>query len=458
MLNFQWRVRFFGRERTISVRSRRQRRRKNMHPRRRSALLAFTTLSALVFASAAHADEPLEHNDIEIGTVDGEHIDDRDADQLTARVVPAEMDELASQIAGTYADHPQYASVEVTMDRTEVVVHWYGKVPLELESDIERAEAEGVRSRVAPTSVDPNAVREYARSLMRNDPSVKSVVVAKDAASITATTEGALRARTAAAQIDPPEGLTVNVQEGDVAELSTRQADITYRLGGARILRFEDPFVRGECTSGFVVRKLNNSSQHGMLTAAHCGANGSNWIVSDGTFAYSWGNVGQRDTTFDGMVVSGTYHNSFIWTSTWNSNVYTPINGVRNPYVGQEICYSGSFSGLVCGNIVDSTTVPYGLGGDLSSLSGFLTINSAGVPAAGNGDSGGPGYTLVNTTEGLKRYAVGLVSAGPTATSSATCQGVPGGTGPFDRKCSPAIIATPVNSLNAALGWYIPTS
>lgn len=425
-----------------------------------------TSLSALVFASAAHAQEPLQHSDVGVEVLDGEHIGDRDADQLTAPAVPVEMDELASEIAGTYSDHPQYASVEVTLDRTEIVVHWYGKVPADLKSDIRAAQAGGVRSRVSPTRVDPATVRQYAQSLVANDPNIKSVAIAKDAAAITVTTEApsnarteaSPRARTTTARVEPPEGVTVDVQEGGVSEFSTRQQDLTYRLGGARILRFEDPYIKSECTSGFVVRKLNNSSQHGMLTAAHCGANGSNWITSDGQFAYSWGSVTQRNTTFDGMVISGTYPNPFIWTSTWNSNVYTPINGVREPYIGQEICYSGSFSGLNCGNIVDAVGMPYNLGGDLTSVFGFRTTNSAGSPAAGNGDSGGPGYTLVSTDTGFKRYAVGLVSGGPSATSGPRCQGVPGGPGLYDRKCSPVIYSTPVNSLNTALGWYIPTS
>ncbi len=57
---------------------------------------------------------------------------------------------------------------------------------------------------------------------------------------------------------------------------------------------------------------------------------------------------------------------------------------VNYPYVGQEICYSGSFSGLKCGNIVQQVDVRYELGGDLTDIKGFRTQHSNGEPAVGN--------------------------------------------------------------------------
>jgi hypothetical protein len=116
----------------------------------------------------------------------------------------------------------------------------------------------------------------------------------------------------------------------------------------------------------------------------------------------------------------------FVWTSTWDSNVYTRIDGAASPYVGQELCDSGSYSGLVCGDIVRTTGVHMDLGGDLTSITGFQTQNSSNIPAAGNGDSGGPGYQLVSTANGVRRWAVGNISAIPSG-SPATCHGTPGG-------------------------------
>lgn len=76
-------------------------------------------------------------------------------------------------------------------------------------------------------------------------------------------------------------------------------------------------------------------------------------------------------------------------------------------------------------------------------------------PAVGNGDSGGPGYQLVSTADGLKRNAVGIISAIPGG-SGTTCQGVPGDSAPGGRKCSSTAYATSVSSIAASLGYYIP--
>lgn len=144
-----------------------------------------------------------------------------------------------------------------------------------------------------------------------------------------------------------------------------------------------------------------------------------------------------------------------MWASTWNSNVYTQINGSTGHVVGQELCYSGSCSGLVCGNIVTDPTFNYNLGGDLTNVTGFVTEHVSGTPAVGNGDSGGPGYSLVNTSGGLKRLAVGIISAIP-GDSGTACSGVPGALD--GRRCSPVVISTSVNQIGANTGWFVPTT
>jgi hypothetical protein len=121
--------------------------------------------------------------------------------------------------------------------------------------------------------------------------------------------------------------------------------------------------------------------------------------------------------------------------------------------VGAEICYSGSFSGVVCGNIVQQTNVSYGVGGDLNALTGTITLQSGGQPAVGNGDSGGPGYMLVSQNGTLKRYASLIISAIPSG-SGTTCTGVPGDA---TRKCSAQVWATSAPLIAATLGWAIST-
>lgn len=75
-------------------------------------------------------------------------------------------------------------------------------------------------------------------------------------------------------------------------------------------------------------------------------------------------------------------------------------------FIGQEICYSGSYGGLKCGDIVKDTSDIYQFEGYPTQITGFRTEQSNSEPAAGHGDSGGPGNQLVSTSSGLKRMAV----------------------------------------------------
>jgi hypothetical protein len=105
---------------------------------------------------------------------------------------------------------------------------------------------------------------------------------------------------------------------------------------------------------------------------------------------------------------------------------------------------------------VQTTGVVMNLGGDLTAVTAFQTQNNAGSPAVGNGDSGGPGYQLVNTVNGVRRWAVGIISAIPND-SPTTCLGTPGG-GASDRRCSPTVYATSVVMIGNRTGWYVPSS
>ena len=107
--------------------------------------------------------------------------------------------------------------------------------------------------------------------------------------------------------------------------------------------------------------------------------------------------------------------------------------------------------------IVQEHGVVYDLGGDLTSVIGMRTLQSSGTTAVGNGDSGGPGYALVNVSGTLKRYAVSIISAIPGG-SPATCTGVPGDPAAGERKCSATVYATSMPQIVSALGWTLTTT
>ncbi len=373
-------------------------------------------------------------------------------EDLALPPVTEEMSALASTITERYATHRQFASAEVLRDRSALIVHWHGKVPSDMRGLIGGAKDVSVKIKQTPYS--PGIVRSAVKTLM-SDPAVTSVTPEHDASAVHVSLQpGSSVARAALAEsVDIP----VTFDTSSIDAFNSRQNDVNYHLGGARISLFEDPYIVADCTSGFAVVDSDDPSRQAMMTAAHCGETGSTWITSDGTYAYSYGTMIQRNTDYDGAIIDSGFSQPYVWTGGWESTTFAPVHGQRTPYIGQEICYSGSYSGTLCGSIVTASAVPYNLGGDLGSVSGFRTEQEAGLPAAGDGDSGGAGYEVVTSGSGTQRLAVGLVSGGPVSESSGNCRGVPGGDGMFDRKCSPVILATPVVAVGNRLGWDVAT-
>lgn len=429
-----------------------------MRIRQRSAALTAIALAVMLVGPAAAADpgpSPLPLLDGDPAPVARDR-SEADEAALTLPIVSEEMAQLASDVVEQFTEHPDFAAVEVTEDRSRVVVHWFGEPSAEVEHLV--AGSDDVAVEFAPVQYRPAELRTAAESLLA-DASVASVSVRPDASGLDVSVRAddpAGTRRGAAIDWSARAGFPVDVDQQAPEPAATRQNDLNYHLGGARIYRFEDPFLRGGCSSGFAVVRASDPSQQGMVLAAHCGSLGSNFVTVDDLFAYRYGDLVARDTGYDGAILSMEWSQPFVWTSTWDSNVYTQIDGAASPYIGQELCYSGSYSGLVCGNIVRSTGVHMDLGGDLSSITGFQTQNSTHAPAAGNGDSGGPGYQLVNTANGVRRWAVGIISAIPGG-SPTTCQGTPGG-GTTDRRCSPVVYSTSVVMIGNRTGWHVPAT
>jgi len=159
------------------------------------------------------------------------------------------------------------------------------------------------------------------------------------------------------------------------------------------------------------------------------------------------GQMTHRDTWYDGAVLGTTTSYPYMYTGAWNSDTYTPINGLASPVIGTEICYSGSFSGLQCGNIVTHSESQVDYGVQISWA--FTTVNSAGLATVGQGDSGGPGYVLTSTGSGYKRYAATIISG--IANGTGTCMGdvYPG------RLCSAMAFSTSVSGALGSTGWAL---
>lgn len=364
----------------------------------------------------------------------------------------------AEQLQATLEKEPQFNTVEISEDRSKLIVWWHGPATAKLDRAIAAA-SHAVT--INESVLMPAKLRAALKVVAGANEEVVAAWIPKEGTAVEVSVEvdgtDQIRGRQLLqTRLTEQAGVPVAVTADPGPEAASRQNDINV-MGGARAYRLEGTSLAGGCTTGFPVQ--NSAGSKGMMFAAHCGAVGSKfvrWPNNTGTNVYPYGNngtVAARSVTYDGAIISTTFNNTGFYTGAWNASTYTALNGASTAPLGLEVCYSGSYSGLVCGNIVDQVGITYSLGGDLTGVVGMRTKQSAAVPAVGNGDSGGPGYTIVNSNGTLKRYAVSIISAIPT-NSPQVCQGVPGSA---TRRCSDTVYATSAVQIASDLGWTFST-
>ncbi|NDO91446.1 hypothetical protein [Cellulosimicrobium composti] len=416
---------------------------------------AFSLATGLAFVAPASADDRDEAAPTILpGPVSSEapRSDDAypEADLLTLPVVDDQMQQDAVMMAERLEGHDRLASVGISLDRSTIEVYWYG----EEQTDLNRVLDE-VSSPVAlrSSTYSPKELREASRALLDGTAGVDVAGVALRAdgsgleVTLSPSAGPAARSAVAAKQdaVSRVAGVPVEFEEMPTA-LQSRQSD-TYHFAGARIHKFSNNQITSRCTSNFAAIRPSENNKKYLLTAAHCANVGDTWVVHDGVAGsnsyYMLGNTVSRNELYDVATIDSTTSFPFMWTGAWNSSTYTEINGLTSPVVGTEICYSGSYTGLVCGNIVTSPEAnrPVNLGGGvIQTVYGYRTEQANQQISAGEGDSGGPGYVLTNTASGLKRNAATIISAG-TSIPGATCPGDPSAS---NRGCGYSIITTSV--------------
>jgi hypothetical protein len=234
------------------------------------------------------------------------------------------------------------------------------------------------------------------------------------------------------------------VEGGD--EPLTRQSDRAPYYGGARllILTAQDQ-IGGVCTSGFIVRR---GSTYHSTSAAHCGSpphavrNGVGETI--GSVAYSGGDI-------DSMLINLTPNSASgrVYDGAWNdaSGFNKPVVGQAGNAVGDLTCTSGSFSGVVCGVQVTATNVSSVVNG--YNVTGLVEARRVdGSNAAGEGDSGGPVFSLESNPANV--IAKGTIVSG-RANTEVPCTGVPTS---IIRKCYNKILYIPISVI---LSYYQAT-
>lgn len=379
-----------------------------------------------------------------------------EAEKLTLPAIPLEAQEYIDALQGELDGDARFSAVEVSENRKQVTVWWHGEVSAGL-SALLRDSAAVVEVSVAQTAFLPGDLRDAAQHVLREGAAlgVERVTVAVDgshlevaAAGIGSSRRDVQSSEELMSRLAQLTQIPLTVSQSGVEPAATRLNDNNYHLGGARITNF---WVGSRCTSGFSVQK---GEAQGTMFAAHCGSVGDFWVTTEGLTAWNYGTTESRQTAFDGAIMASNFSQPYVWFGPYDASGVGAISGSAVPAVGSEICYSGSFSGTVCGNVVTAKDVYTNLGGDLTSVRSIVTLNSAGLPAAGNGDSGGPGYIISASGGTTVRLATSIISAIP-ANSGSTCNGVPGDSGMNGRKCSSTVYSTEVWRIANASGWSI---
>lgn len=179
---------------------------------------------------------------------------------------------------------------------------------------------------------------------------------------------------------------------GGFVRMERTEGTFTTRLNGALPILS----TAGRCSAGF---NVTNGRQDFILTAGHCGPDGSVWFADNRARTQVGTTTGQNFPGADYSLVQydgGRAGEGADVVSIGNGNGVR-ITGAGDPSVGQRVFRSGSTSGLRDGTVtaVDAT-VNYPEG----TVSGLIETNVCAEP----GDSGGPMFS-----EGI---ALGLTSGG----------------------------------------------
>lgn len=407
-----------------------------------------SAVPANAITSSGVSDDPTDGH---LGSVGIDQALPEDSVAVTAAELKLPDDQLAldSQVAVTdivIADGERAINT-VTWDKDTGVLSFYvyGDSS-QLAASISETLPKGQEWQIVP-SVRPIAELESAIETLAATPSAlpagatfASGQPAPDGSSIEVGIETASdRAFRSAPLPDAFEGIPVSFTQEELATPTTRGRTTAPVMSG----NYMDNGTTS-CTTGFPVLR-NQDSQYNMLTADHCAT------VQNQTWYFGGGSHSAGKSTF--QAPGDTDLELFIEPaslSTWvlvgnhtNNATVAPIRGYVAPVGGNGICYSGSRSGLVCNNAAESA--------DTYSCIGFLTCywtrwttQAAGVPAAGNGDSGGPVIALGQRADGtIGAYGIGVVSMIPGG-SPAVCTGDSGVVADGGRKCSPNVGFAPL--------------
>lgn len=328
------------------------------------------------------------------------------------------------------------AGTVIDPDRNLLNLYWHGPQPAAVSKEIAAGRTRGLQVKVysAPytlaqlTAEQDRLATRYMSKAKSTDPKVMSIGPKPDGAGLLiGVAPDAASMRAARAAISST--VAFDVIAGDSPTRATRGLDTQPFWGGSYMENWgpigDEP--EGSCTMGFsAVRNLLPV----MLTAAHCGAGGNVWRLSNGSYYGQEQEITPAGHDYDAMLINVPSNQGAIYDgpSFYNgdTNNGKPVAGYAGTAVGDRFCTSGSYSGTICNIRAMVVGVTINMGGYGEVKKTVLSEQQDGIAAVGNGDSGGPVFQPTGTNNS-QATARGTISAIPgQSVYWRPCQGVPG--------------------------------
>lgn len=167
-------------------------------------------------------------------------------------------------------------------------------------------------------------------------------------------------------------------------ENTSRQSMIRPLQAGLRLYNVNG----GGCTSAFNAY-VNNSegTAYYLLTAGHCGNKHDPFTQGGGGIGYMTKRFNANNADAGGIPIISAYKTHYVYGVSSNSYEITSIQRKTEDYVGQSVCFAGSYSNSqICGTIKSTNWSGYFLGGNYFYNLRMTSQNNI------SGDSGSPVY------------------------------------------------------------------
>lgn len=317
--------------------------------------------------------------------------------------------------------HRGFFETAVNDSRQILTVYWHGPVPANVQRLIGRLRAT-VDLRVVLTRYSLAALNRDVLTAINSDGGVVGgypltggsgigLSVHSSSARLVASVASAMRSRLGVPVVATSSGPAQPqycAQPKSHASLGpgSRCYDLENFWGGDVIQQRADPGFIIFCSGGFGVH--NPAGGEYLMTAAHCAYNGSLYVngisFHNGQDPQHWQGIGAITD------VSGPHDWAAIPAGTGDQVYYGPgifngdtkatrtVAGQHATSVGDSLCESGAFSGLLCGFTVSQLNYSYHQTGPSQTWTALALATSGTGQWTVAGDSGGPWFSLDGST------------------------------------------------------------